>query len=67
MIVFVEAVTLERDAYLRKDLLDDRAAHVGFAVVGLRTLGKAVVGKRLPNRKHLAGATAAVVVGGHRC
>lgn len=65
MIVLVETIALERDADLREDLLDGGATHVGFAVVGLRANRQRVVGERLPDLEHVAGALAAVVIGRH--
>lgn len=59
MIVFVEAVTLKRDANAAKDLRD--AATTGFVGTG----GKSLVCELLTNLELVLAGLAAVLVGGH--
>lgn len=65
MVVLVEPVALERDTDLGEHLLDGSATDLGVARVGAGALGERVVGERLPQLEHLAGAVASVVVGRH--
>ena len=68
MVVLVEAVALERDADLAEDLLHGRPAGLATVVVAPVGTGagrERLVGERLPDLEHLAGAFAPVVVRGH--
>jgi len=65
VVVLVEAVALEGDTDFGEDLANAGAALVGLVLMHLRTDRERVVGKRLPQFKHLAGAFTPVVIGRH--
>ncbi len=65
MIVLVETITLEGDTDLGEDLFDAGSALVGLALVRLGADRQRVVGERLPQFEHLAGALTPVVIGRH--
>lgn len=67
MVVLVEPVALECNPHLGEHLPYSGAAFVGFALVHLWTGSEGVVGERLPEFKHLAGAFTSVVIGRHGC
>ena len=65
MIVLVETLSLERDPYLRKHLLDRRTTLLVLIVMDLGAALQGLVAKRLPHFKHLSGPLTPVVIGRH--
>ena len=65
MVVLVEAIALEGDADLAEHLLHGGAADVVLSLVSLGAHGERIVGERLEELEHLAGAFTSVVVGRH--